>query len=76
VLDEGGGDNSVFASAFLEELVNNTGILSSPELYSRVRKRVEEAAATNKFVQTPEFKSIKGAGHEVGDFFFVPRSTG
>jgi len=24
-------------------------------------------------VQTPEFKSIKGAGHEVGDFFFVPR---
>jgi hypothetical protein len=21
----------------------------------------------------PEFKSIKGAGHEVGDFFFVPR---
>ena len=76
VLDEGGGDNSVFASAFLEELENNTGILSSPELYSRVRKRVEEAAATNKFVQTPEFKSIKGAGHEVGDFFFVPRSTG
>jgi hypothetical protein len=34
---------------------------------------VEVAAAKNKFVQTPEFKSIKGAGHEVGDFFFVPR---
>jgi hypothetical protein len=76
VLDEGGGENSVFAGAFLDELENNTGILSSPELYSRVRKRVEQAAATNKFVQTPEFKSIKGAGHEVGDFFFVPRSTG
>lgn len=76
VLDQGGGDNSVFADAFLDALENNTGILSSPELYSRVRKRVETAAATNEFVQTPEFKSIKGAGHEVGDFFFVPRAKG
>jgi hypothetical protein len=74
VLDAGGGGNSVFARAFLDELENNTGILSSPELFSRVRKRVEIAAEHNKFVQTPEFKSIKGAGHEVGDFFFVPKA--
>ena len=74
VLDEGSGGNSVFARAFLDELEANTGILSSPELFSRIRKRVEVSAAKNKFVQTPEFKSIKGAGHEVGDFFFVPRS--
>lgn len=74
VLDEGSGGNSVFARAFLDELENNQGILSSPELFSRIRKRVEIAAQKNKFVQTPEFKSIKGAGHEVGDFFFVPRS--
>ncbi len=73
VLDEGSGGNSVFARAFLDELEANQGILSSPELFSRLRKRVEVAAAKNKFVQTPEFKSIKGAGHEVGDFFFVPR---
>jgi uncharacterized protein len=76
VLDEGSGGNSVFARAFLDELEANQGILSSPELFSRVRKRVEVAASHNKFVQTPEFKSIKGAGHEVGDFFFVPRSKG
>lgn len=74
VLDEGSGGNSVFARAFLDELENNQGILSSPELFSRIRKRVEIAAQKNKFVQTPEFKSIKGAGHEVGDFFFVPRA--
>jgi len=73
VLDEGSGGNSVFARAFLDELENNEGILSSPELFSRIRKRVEVAAQKNKFVQVPEFKSIKGAGHEVGDFFFVPR---
>lgn len=74
VLDEGSGGNSVFARAFLDELENNQGILSSPELFSRIRKRVEISARNNKFVQTPEFKSIKGAGHELGDFFFVPRS--
>jgi hypothetical protein len=74
VLDEGSGGNSVFARAFLDELENNQGILSSPELFSRIRKRVEISARSNKFVQTPEFKSIKGAGHELGDFFFVPRS--
>jgi hypothetical protein len=72
VLDEGGGQNSVFARAFLDELEANQGVLASPELFSRIRKRVETAAARNEFVQTPEFKSIKGAGHEVGDFFFVP----
>ena len=75
VLDEGSGGNSVFARAFLDELETNTGILSSPELFSRISKRVQVAAAKNKFVQKPEFKSIKGAGHEVGDFFFVPKST-
>jgi uncharacterized caspase-like protein len=74
VLDEGSGGNSVFAGAFLDALESNTGILSTPELFSRISKRVEIAAARNKFVQKPEFKSIKGAGHEVGDFFFVPRA--
>jgi hypothetical protein len=74
VMDEGGNGNSVFARAFLDELEANNGILASPELFSRVRKRVEVAAAKNKFVQIPEFKSIKGAGHEVGDFFFVPHT--
>jgi len=75
VLDEGSGGNSVFARAFLDALEANTGIMSSPELFSRIAKRVEVAAAKNKFVQKPEFKSIKGAGHEVGDFFFVPKAT-
>jgi len=73
VLDIGGGNNSVFARAFLEEIEANNGILAAPELFSRIRKRVSAMAANNKFVQMPEFKSIKGAGHEVGDFFLVPK---
>jgi hypothetical protein len=72
VLDTGGGVHSVFARAFLDELESNQQVLSTPELFSRLQKRVQAAAAQNKFVQTPQFKSIKGAGHELGDFFFVP----
>ena len=75
VLDVGGGNNSVFARAFLEELESNKGILAAPELFSRIRKRVSGMAANNKFVQMPEFKSIKGAGHEVCDFFLVPKEA-
>ncbi|MEJ0100205.1 MAG: caspase family protein [Pseudomonadota bacterium] len=75
VLDKaGGGKNSVFADAFLEELETNTTVLSVPELFSRISRRVETVAARNNFVQKPEFKSIKGAGHDMGDFFFVPKS--
>jgi len=72
VLDEGGGDHSVFARAFLDELEQNDRLLPSPELFLRIRSRVAERAAEMAFEQNPEFKTIKAAGHEVGDFFFVP----
>lgn len=72
VLDEGGGEHSVFAKAFFDELERNDGLLPSPELFLRVRDRVESSAAELAFEQAPEFKTIKAAGHEVGDFFFVP----
>jgi len=75
VLDEGGGNHSVFAKAFLDELEQNDRLLPSPELFLRVRDRVTGRAAELAFEQKPEFKTIKAAGHEVGDFFFVPVSS-
>ncbi len=74
VLDGGAGKNSVFASAFLDELESNSELLSSPGLFMKIRDRVESAAARQNFAQRPEFKTIKSAGHEVGDFFFVPQT--
>jgi hypothetical protein len=62
----------VFARAFLDELENNETLLPSPELFLRIRDRVQSTAAELAFEQSPEFKTIKSAGHEVGDFFFVP----
>jgi uncharacterized caspase-like protein len=72
VLDEGGQGDSVFAKAFLDVLDANDGILTAPALFSLVQVKVKEGAQRNHFSEQPEFKSIKGAGHEVGDFFFVP----
>lgn len=72
VLDEGGGAHSIFAKAFLDELERNDRLMPSPELFLRVREQVTASAAALAFEQTPEFKTIKSAGHEVGDFFFVP----
>jgi hypothetical protein len=76
VLDEGGQGNSVFAKAFLDVLDSNDGIMTAPALFSLVQGKVKEGAQRNHFSQLPEFKSIKGAGHEVGDFFFVPLAAG
>jgi uncharacterized protein len=72
VLDEGGQGNSVFAKAFLDVLEGNNDIMTAPALFSMVQGRVKIEASHSHFSELPEFKSIKGAGHEVGDFFFVP----
>lgn len=76
VLDSGGQGDSVFARAFLDALAANSAILSTPALFAQVQERVKAAAARNHFNQVPEFKAIKSAGHELGDFFFIPRGFG
>jgi hypothetical protein len=76
VLDTGGQGDSVFARAFLDVLGSNSGILSTPSLFAQVQERVKTGAARNHFSQVPEFKAMKAAGHELGDFFFIPRGLG
>jgi hypothetical protein len=77
VLDESiDGKNSVFAKAFLDILESNQNILTSPALFNMVQGRVKAEAAKSHFSQQPEMKAIKGAGHEAGDFFFVPKGLG
>jgi uncharacterized caspase-like protein len=73
VLDSGGGKHSVFAKALLEVLTTNTDILETQRLYREVAARVAYAAERYRFEQVPEYAPIQYAGHEAGDFFFVPR---
>ena len=76
VLDKASSDSkhSVFANAFLQALKNNDGILTGPQLYRRIHDQVVQDSKTAKFEQEPSYKVIKGAGHEVGEFFFVKQS--
>lgn len=77
VLDSSGDTEenySIFTKAFLDTLSNNNGILSAPQLFMEVRSTVKTSAQNVGFEQTPIYKTIKGAGHEVGDFFFIPKN--
>lgn len=73
VLDSNNGQHSIFASAFVDTLKNNKEIMTGPDLFKAVHARVVKESAAANFEQEPQYRAIKGAGHEVGDFFFVPQ---
>lgn len=76
VLDEGGAGHSIFATAMLGVLTENTDALETERLYWTVRSRVVQAAERMKFEQIPTYGPIHMAGHEgFGDFVFVPVAT-
>jgi uncharacterized caspase-like protein len=72
VLDEGGGNHSVFAKAFLDVLASNAEILDGQRLGLEVAARVSYAAASVRVEQDPQYAPIRYSGHEAGDFLFVP----
>jgi len=73
VLDTMGGDHSIFARAILETLRENDSPLETRRLWSAVKTRVEYQTRKLGRHQRPEYAPIRHAGHESGDFVFVPR---
>ena len=73
VLDRGGDGHSVFARAFIDVLQRNQGVLSSVSLYRDVFEKVAVSARRQGIEQLPQLRPIRPAGHEWGEFFFVPR---
>jgi ankyrin repeat protein len=70
VIDSGGeGLHSVFATAFLDALKENNDIMDGAQLFNRLRRPVMLNSD-----QTPEYSDIRKAGHEGGEFLFVPLS--
>lgn len=68
VLDGGGkGGHSVFAATFLQVLEENNELMDGSTLFTRVRRPVMLKAQ-----QVPEYSDIRMAGHEGGDFIFMP----
>lgn len=75
VLDRASGEkNSIFAQAFINTLEKNEGIITGPELFQKIKQQVITDSKAAEFPQEPQYKAIKGAGHEVGEFFFVKKS--
>ena len=68
VLDSGGKENhSVFATAFIEALTENEDIVDATRIFTKIRRTV----MLNSH-QMPEYADIRFAGHDGGDFLFVP----
>ena len=72
MMDSGGGNHSVFAKAFLDVLATNTHILDGQRLGLEVAARVSYATSNAQMEQDPQYAPIRYAGHEAGDFLFVP----
>jgi len=66
VSDSGGkGNHSIFASAFLNALLENNGVIDATELYSKIRRPVILNSD-----QIPAYSDIRKADHDGGDFIF------
>lgn len=72
VLDSGANDHSVFASALLNVLQNNDEILEANRLFDALSPIVTSQSAKLGYTQTPTYRAIVFAGHEGGDFLFIP----
>ncbi len=74
VNDLGGGENSLFAKVLLNVLRENRELLEGQKLYVRVAPTVATATRLTEVPQEPIYAPIQFAGHEFGEFFFVPTS--
>lgn len=74
VLDGGGGAHSVFANALIGVLNDLDEIAEGQKIYREVAARVAFEANRYQVEQVPQYAPIKFAGHESGDFLFVPAS--
>ncbi len=60
---------SVFAEAFIRALQDNEAVITGPALFLSMLDLLDESLPG----LDPEFKAIKRAGDEVGEFYFVAR---
>ncbi len=74
VADGGGGKHSVFAKSFIEVLNSVSDVIEAQRLYQEISARVLNDALKFKLDQRPEYGPMRFAGHESGDFLFVPRN--
>ena len=75
VPDTGSGKHSYFTRALLNALQDNNRLLEAQRLYRDVSSSLALAAINSPITQSPGYSPIQFAGHESGDFFFVPKGA-
>lgn len=77
VSDSGGGNNSVFASAFIRALREaETNVFTAEELfYGTGKLRGVKSIVAGKSEQLPEYAEIRNSGHDGGDFVFLAKGS-
>jgi hypothetical protein len=73
VADAGVGDHSYFARAFLNVLQDNTHLLEAQRVYNEVSASVALNSVNSALPQSPQYAPIRYAGHESGEYFFLPK---
>jgi hypothetical protein len=74
VADTARGEHSMFAGALISALTDNNQLLTGQRLYREIAASMALKGATAGLQQVPEYSPIQFAGHEAGEFFFMPRS--
>ena len=75
VPDTGSGRHSYFARAFLNVLQDNNRLLEGQRLFREVSTALALGAIDAPVPQVPQYSPIRYAGHESGEFFFLPKGA-
>lgn len=75
VADTGSGKHSYFTRAFLNALQDNTRLLNAQRLYRQVASSMALTVVDSAIPQSPGYSPIQFAGHESGDYFFLPKGV-
>jgi uncharacterized caspase-like protein len=76
VLDSGSGGHSVFAAALIRILSDNGDLMEANRLFDAISPQVVQGAQQFHYSQVPTYRALTYAGHEGGDFLFVPTASG
>jgi len=75
VPDVGAGNHSYFARAFLNVLRDNTRLIEAQRVFREVATSLALNAVNSPVPQIPQYAPIRFAGHESGEFFFLPKGA-
>ena len=75
VLDSGGDGHSIFASALLDVLKENDGVMEGYRLFKALEQQVRLRSKLSGIQQIPEYTAVKHAGHEGSEFYFLPERS-